>query len=209
MFTKSPNSCDREDIHNCRIAIQEIIEEREEVGRPNLLDKKTLSQMDNSFCLQITLRLPAIKDDTTQALTQATTLLVTGPNQTRTHLYCGDSNGRVTIWEVPPTGFDYIPSKSWKPHQDSVTCMVSTRYHLITGSNDGNIMLHSLKDLRHIRTLNILEWCVFKSLITDLSVKLPRMVKCMHIIEDGQAGGSLVVGTSYGDCMVMFIGTQV
>lgn len=182
------NNCERDDVHKC--------------GVPNALEH------DTSFCLQVTLRLPEMRDASGNNPGIAT-LLCVGPYQSKELLWAGDSTGRLTIWRVPEVGVDYAPAKSWKPHKAAIQCMVHTTSHVITAGDDGCIVLHDMLTLVKMRRIDIREWAVKRQLIAEEFAEIPRMIKCMHVVEDSVNGGLLAVGTSFGDVMLLGIGTYI
>eukprot|EP00607_Mallomonas_marina_P004894 CAMPEP_0182438064 /NCGR_PEP_ID=MMETSP1167-20130531/85486_1 /TAXON_ID=2988 /ORGANISM="Mallomonas Sp, Strain CCMP3275" /LENGTH=123 /DNA_ID=CAMNT_0024631235 /DNA_START=603 /DNA_END=974 /DNA_ORIENTATION=- len=122
-------------------------------------------------------------------------------------LFAGDTIGHLTVWVVPEHGVDYEPNRSSKIHHGAIRCIESTWKHLITASDDGLIILHELTTLTQIRTIDIAYWTFHKHLITNENI--PRRIKSMHIVEDFESGGSMVIGTSYGEIMISSIGMYV
>ena len=198
--------CERTDIHNCLVSVNDRVDDTAEIGR--VIDPKSLDHVDRKWCLQLTLRTPNTKDfaDITP---QVNFVLVTGPNFTDDQLHCADSTGRHTMWRIPDKGLEFIPIKTHTPHTKGITGMRNTRRHLVTASEDGTIVFMDLTLLTQIRRIDVLHWCLDKGLITDDSENIPREIKCMHLMVDENNGGTLSVGTSYGEVMLMDIGTTV
>ena len=200
------NVCEREDIHNCLVAVKEEVDLTDEIGKvrnPALDDG-----IDRRWCLQLTLRIPNTKDFADNTPT-VNVVLCCGPNKSIDMLHCADSTGRHTIWKVPDTGLDFVPIKTHTPHTRSINVMKATDTHLITASDDGTIVFMDLIQLTQIRRIGVLKWALDKELITDNSTDIPREIKCMHLHEDAESGGTISIGTSYGDVMLMDIGTTV
>jgi len=182
VFTKH-DICEREDVHSCS----------------NPRAKKM-------HCLQLNLILPKHLTVAGTAPT-VTALLCSGPNYMKTHLWAGDNVGYLTVWEIPYNGLDFKPIKSWKVHNSGLNQMVNTWRHVVSIGNDGNLILHDLRNLLKVRTINCLEWAVYRGLVERPDVN--RRLTCMHLIEDAENGGRMVIGTSYGEILVMDIGTSV
>jgi len=111
------------------------------------------------------------------------------------------------VWFVPEEGLEFLPAKTWKAHKGAINAMSATWKHMITISDDGFLLLYELDSLHLIRRLNVLEWCSFKGLISRPDI--PRKLKCIDVVEDQEEGGMMVVGTQYGDVVVMSIGRLV
>lgn len=182
------NTCERDDVHKC--------------GVPNA------TEGDSSFCLQVTLRLPETRDASGN-YPGITSLLCVSAYGSRDLLWAGDTTGRLTIWRVPEVGLDYAPAKSWKPHKQAIQCMVHTWSHVITAGDDGCIILHDMITLAKMRRIDVRDWAVKFNLIEEEFAAIPRMIKCMHVVEDNVNGGLLVVGTSFGDVFLLSIGTFI
>lgn len=201
------NVCERDDVHNCLAAVEETPNHIDDIGI--VRDKKEIV-IDRSFCLQITLKLPFIQNENEDGNTPSvTTILCSGYNYEQTHLFSGDTSGRLTIWKIPDIGLDFQPIKTWRPHKKSLSDMKATYKHLITIGGDGIIVFHDLISLVKVRTINFLEWIIHKQLITDGSELIPRGLTCMYLEEDFENGGTLVLGTSYGELSVIGIGINV
>ena len=199
------NICERDDVHNCLVAVEEAPKGADNVG---VVKDGSPEAVDRAFCLQIILRLPSVSDGGGN-IPSINTIICSGASHTRSHLFAGDSTGRLTIWKIPSSGLDFAPEKTWKPHKRGLVDMKHTANHLITAGEDGCIVLHSLDKFAKIRNINILDWAVDRGLVFDESSKLPRMLTCMCLVEDHDNGGTLVVGTSYGELIVLGIGTHI
>ena len=199
------NICERDDVHNCLVAVEQAPKGPEEIG---VVHDGSPESVDRAFCLQIILRLPAVQDSSGNS-PAVHSMLCCGLNASKSHLYAGDSTGRLTIWEIPETGLDFAPVKSWRPHRQALIDMRHTYKHLLTAGEDGNVVIHSLEKFSKIRSINILDWAIDRGLIYNESQRLPRMLTCMYLAEDSENGGSLAVGTSYGEIVVLGIGTHI
>lgn len=199
--------CERDDVHNCWSGVEDSQNKTDEIG---IVREDKESAIDRSFCLQITLRLPFVQSENEDGNSSCVcTILCSGPNYQQSHLFTGDSSGRLTIWELPQVGLDFQPVKTWRPHKRRLSDMKSTYKHLITIGEDGLIVFHDLVSFNRIRTINFLDWAIHKQLIADGSEGIPRGLTCMSLVENFETGGSLVVGTSYGELSVIGIGTHV
>ena len=172
--------CDRDDIHSC--------------NTPGA---------DKTYCLQISLRLPPKKslsgnDPAILALGCG------GPNYCKTMLFAGDTTGQLTVWTVPESGLDYLPHQTSAVHNGAIRSIEFTWKHAITCGDDGIVLLHELTTLTKIRSIDIRAWALHKNLI--LEPDIPRRIKCSFIVEDFDIGGSLCIGTSYGEIMIMSLG---
>jgi hypothetical protein len=199
--------CERDDVHNCWSGVEDSQNRIDEIG---IVRDTKVSAIDRSYCLQITLRLPFVKAENPDGNPSTVcTILCSGLNYQLTHLFTGDSSGRLTIWEIPEVGLEYQPVKTWRPHKRRLSDMKATYRHLITIGEDGLLVFHDLESFARIRTLNFLEWILHKELVTDGSQEIPRALTCMTLVENFETGGTLVVGTSYGELSVIGIGTHV
>jgi hypothetical protein len=188
VFTKL-SFCEREDFHVCG-------------GGGGFTFGKDFE--DKSFCLQVTLRLPRFS---TESGNNPTTngIKCTGWNYGEDDLWAVDSIGRITIWKVPETGFDFVPKRSWRAHKAAITCFDCTWKHAITGSDDGYIMLHDLVSMNKIRSLDITETAFYYRLIPDNTIR--RRVKSLWLSRCSDSEpGSLAVGTSTGDAFILSTG---
>lgn len=138
-------------------------------------------------------------------------LLCTGYNYCHSHLWAGDSTGQITIWSIPTIGLEFQPEKTWKCHQGSVNAMMNTWTNVFTIGDDGFLFVYNIISFAKIRSINLLDWCIQKSLFHNNPIRSDvfRRLKSMDIKEDSQTGGTCIVGTSYGDIIVMNIGTDI
>jgi len=182
IFTKH-NICERDDVHPC--------------SNP---------RSNKMHCLQLNLILP--KHLTVSGtLPIVSALACAGPNYFKNLLWAADNVGYLTVWDVPYSGLDFKPIKSWKVHNGGITQVTSTWRHLISIGNDGCLVLHDLRNLLKVRTINCLQWAVYRGLVERPDVS--RRLTCLYMIEDAENGGRMTVGTSYGEVYVMDIGTSV
>jgi hypothetical protein len=203
------NVCERDDVHNCWSGVEDSQNRIDEIGIVRET-KGGQPAMDRSYCLQITLRLPFVKTENADGNPSCvSTILCSGPNYQLTHLFSGDSSGRLTIWEIPEIGLEYQPVKTWRPHKRRLSDMKATYKHLITIGEDGVLVFHDLQSFDRIRRLNFMEWVLHKELVTDGSGEIPRALTCMALVENFETGGTLVLGTSFGELSVIGIGTHV
>jgi WD40 repeat protein len=200
------NVCEREDIHNCLVAVKDQSDSTEEIGR--VVDPNIGEVIDRKWCLQITLRIPNTKDFA-DCTPMVNVVLCCGPNKSDDLLHCGDSTGRHTIWRIPDKGLDFVPIKTHTPHTRSINIMKNTNTHLITASDDGTMVFMDLVQLTQIRRIDVLQWALDKNLIADDSADIPREIKCLHLMENEIDGGTISVGTNYGEVMLIDIGTTV
>jgi len=205
MVFSTTNVCEREDVHDCLVAVEEPPKSTEGVG---VVKKDKVDSVDKSLCLQINLRLPDVKDES-GGPPGVTSLTCSGPHGLQSYLFAGDTTGRLTIWNIPDVGLEFSPAKSWKPHKRAIADMKTTYSHLITAGYDGMVMIFNLETLLKVRSINVLEWAIHKELVPPEFVSLPRMVTCMHVEEDYENGGSCIVGTSLGEIIVMSIGVNI
>lgn len=94
-----------------------------------------------------------------------------------------------------------------KGHDGSVRGLASTYRHMVTIGDDGKLVLYNLDTFDKIRSLDILEWCNYRNLVEYSTI--PRKLTCISIQEDEVNGGLMVVGTSFGEIIVMSIGTCI
>mmetsp|Transcript_3604 Transcript_3604/g.5616 ORF Transcript_3604/g.5616 Transcript_3604/m.5616 type:complete len:595 (-) Transcript_3604:1566-3350(-) len=182
VFCKTPH-CEREDVHTCNI-----------------------KGNDQSYCLQISLKLPPITVKS-GAPASVTGLICVDIDFPFSHLWAADSSGQLTIWHVPETGLSFIPAHTVKAHEGPINNLLHTHTHAITISDDGYVVFFNMVSFDRIRSLNILEWSVEYDLIKRPDIR--RKVKCAHLQEDHENGGNMVVGTSYGDVIMLRLGTTV
>jgi hypothetical protein len=178
------NICERGDVHACN----------------NPGAKK-------AHCLQVTLKLPK------SMLADGNAPIVSGiaccgpPSDKFGLLWAGDTSGRLLVWEVPKRGLDFFPLRSLRPHSASITGLVYTYKHVITCGDDGCVCLYEIQHLVRIRSINIQSWATVRGLMGREDI--PRRLKCMTVSEDSVNGGLLAVGTSYGEVIIISIGTHV
>lgn len=175
--------CERDDIHGCNTP-----------------------KADKTYCLQVILKLPPLLMSSGQPA-PVTALRCTGYDYTFTHLWAADATGQLTVWFVPEEGIEFLPAKTWKGHRVAVTAMAPTWKHMCTVGDDGVLLLYELDTLALIRRMDLREWCNAKGLLPRPDI--PRRIKCIDIQEDQESGGMMVVGTNYGDIIVMSIGRYV
>lgn len=130
-----------------------------------------------------------------------------GPMYSLTEIWAADSIGRLTLWKVPETGYDYAPIRSWQAHHEqSINCLKNTWKHAITAGDDGFIMLHDLISYERIRALDLTFVAVDYGLIYR-SNNVTRRIKTMSIINcTPEAPGSVVVGCNTGEIYVFPVG---
>jgi hypothetical protein len=99
--------------------------------------------------------------------------------------------------------------------------MKSTYRNMITAGDDGRVVIHDLGRFVKVRSIDILEWSLHRSLIEPrqgvlyyerMSLsddEIPRRLKCLDIHENEEYGGLLCVGTSFGEIVLMSIGTYM
>ena len=90
-------------------------------------------------------------------------------------------------------------------HDGSCNAFVSTFKHLISAGDDGILAFIDLEGLYVVRRLNVQEEAVRRGL--SMRPDVPRRLKCIFLIEDPDNGGTVVVGTNYGDIYLISIGT--
>jgi hypothetical protein len=78
---------------------------------------------------------------------------------------------------------------------------------LISAGDDGILAFIDLDGLYITRRLNVQEEAVKRSL--SVRPDVPRRLKCLFLTEDPDSGGTVVVGTNYGDVYIISIGTCV
>lgn len=189
IFTKD-NECERTDIHAC--------------NTPGA---------DKTGCLQITLRLSSKGGARTPSneLPNVNCVLCTGLNYTFQYIIAGDSVGQLSVWENPQNnGLKFNAITYWKAHNLSINDIVATSKHLLTVSDDGYLIIHDIRTFASIRTMHLLQWTLDKGLITK--PEIPRRLKCIQVIEDPyneRGGGTMLIGTNYGEVMVSSIGTTI
>ena len=78
---------------------------------------------------------------------------------------------------------------------------------MISAGDDGILAFIDLDGLYITRRLNVQEEAVKRSL--SVRPDVPRRLKCVFLTEDAENGGTLIVGTNYGDVYIIGIGTCV
>jgi hypothetical protein len=182
VFNKHP-VCEREDIHLC-----------------------TAKKVDPSYCLQVTLRLPNKKMSSGNP-PQVTGLICPQIGPEFPTLWASDTTGQLTIWYIPHIGLEFTPAYTMKIHNSAVTTMAKTWRHVITTGDDGFILLHDVLTFTKVRSVNVMEWGNYRSLFSNEHID--RKIKSIHLEENYDSGGHLVVGTSYGDIVLISLGTTV
>ena len=94
-----------------------------------------------------------------------------------------------------------------KVHDGAINQFVSTYRHLISAGDDGIICFLDLEACVVVRKMDILAEAARRELC--LRPDVIRRLKCMSLKEDTEEGGTLAVGTSYGDIFIVGIGTCV
>jgi hypothetical protein len=123
------------------------------------------------------------------------------------HLWAGDTSGQITVWHVPQYGLGFIPAFTVKAHNGAINDLVNTQRHAISISDDGYISFYDMFNFDRVRTIDIMEWCNYRSLLERPDIH--RKIKCVSLQENEETGGNLVVGTSYGDIIMLRLGTTV
>jgi hypothetical protein len=178
------NVCERVDVHGC--------------NNPGA---------QKFHCLQVTLKLPkSVLADGNAPIVSG--IACCGPSDNKYGLlWAADTSGRLLVWEVPERGLDFTPLRSWRPHSSAITSLTHTYKHVITCGDDGCLVFYEIQHLVRIRSINIQAWASAKGLMNRPDI--PRRLKCMHVSEDPARGGLLTVGTSYGEVVIMSIGSHV
>lgn len=130
------------------------------------------------------------------------------PNYKNLRLYAGDNTGQLTVWTVPEVyGIDYRPVLTKKIHNGPVNKITNTSNHLITLGDDGFILFFTLESLTKMKSLDVMKWAIKEGIGEAPHVK--RKIKSVEIENDEENGGTMVVGTSYGDLFIMYTGFTV
>lgn len=58
-----------------------------------------------------------------------------------------------------------------------------------------------------VRRINMIEWASYRELA--LRPNIPRKLKCVSVYEDYENGGTVAVGTSFGDVFACSLGTTI
>lgn len=206
IFTKH-NHCERDDVHGC--------------STPN--SKKY-------GCLQVALRLPpqivSVANLPPEVISLCTCktdvnyvypdydynyLPVGGeddPNYKNLRLYAGDNTGQLTVWTVPEFyGIDYRPVMTKKIHDGPVNKITNTNNYLVTLGDDGIILFFLLESMTKMKSLDVLKWAIKAGVAEAPHVK--RKIKSVEIEHDEENGGTMVIGTSYGDLFMLYTGFTI
>ncbi|RYH29959.1 hypothetical protein EON65_06755 [archaeon] len=174
---------------------------------------------DPTYCLQITLKLPK-------------NLLVSGHLPWITGLLCpkigpefptlwaADASGQLTIWYVPREGLEFTPAYTVKAHYSAINDLQKTWRHVISIGDDGLVVLHDIIGFYRVRTVDVMYYCLYYNLFQSTPHiaayknnpyhgQIPRRIKCLHVKENYETGGTLLLGTSYGEVMIISLGTTV
>ena len=161
---------------------------------------------DQSYCLQISLKLPPVTMGS-GAPTSVSGLLCVDTTFPFSHLWAGDTSGQLTVWHVPEHGLGFMPAFTVKAHNGSINNLVNTHRHIISVSDDGCISFYDMFNFDRVRTIYVMEWCLYRNLLERPDVS--RKIKAVHLQENFVTGGNLVLGTSYGDIIMLSLGTTV
>jgi len=185
LFTKE-DVCERVDIHQCNTP-----------GASKL------------GCLQVTLRLSEAGSMRTQSgdMPIVKAVLCTGLHGGFSHIWAADSVGQISVWKNTKKGLDFKALLYWRAHNTCINDMVATAKHIITISDDGYCIIHDIVRFVSVRCIHMVTWCLEKELVDK--PQIPRRLKCMHIDEDNENGGLMLIGTSYGEVMISAIGTTI
>lgn len=162
---------------------------------------------DKLGCLQKILKLPPYNKTDSGNLPCVTSVLCTGPYYVLSHLYAGDSTGQLCVWEVPFDGIDYRPIVNLKAHKGAINALGTTFKHLLSCGDDGILLFVDLESCNIVRRMDLLGEAVKRGLAPRPDVI--RRLKSIFIREDADEGGTVAVGTSYGDIFLVSIGTNV
>lgn len=137
-----------------------------------------------------------------------TSVLVCGPDGYLTTLWASDSTGQVTLWELPYEGIDFTPIKTWKAHaKGAVTKMAKTFKHVLTLGDDCRVNIYDMRNLERMKSVDVGGECIRRNLIPRPEVE--RRLKSVDIREDLENGGTLALGTNYGDIIILNLGTSI
>lgn len=165
-----------------------------------------IKRNDQSYCLQISLKLPPIMMNS-GAQSSVTGLICTSTHFPYSHLWAGDTSGQLTVWHVPEVGLGFMPAFTVKAHNGAINDLKNTQRHAITISDDGLIIFYDLYNFDRVRTIDILEWSLYRGLLERPDIL--RKIKSAHLEENYVTGGNLVLGTSYGDIIMLKLGTTI
>jgi len=93
-------------------------------------------------------------------------------------------------WTVPDRGLRFRPAYTVVAHSAATNKLTSSWRHCISISGATSY-----------------EWCAYRQLI--LRPEIPRKLKCIHLYEDFQNGGMMVIGTSFGDVIACSLGPNL
>jgi hypothetical protein len=96
---------------------------------------------------------------------------------------------------------------SLQAHNGALNCFVSTFKHIISAGDDGILLFIDLESCHIVRRMDVLRLALLQGLAVRGDVI--RRLKCLSLREDPENGGTLAVGTSYGDVYIIAIGTCV
>lgn len=161
---------------------------------------------EKSYCLQLTLKLPQ-RLQSSGNLPMVTGLLCPKIGPEFPTLWAADSSGQLTIWYVPASGLEYIPAYTLVAHQGAINDITHTWRHVITVGDDGFIRLFDVLSFATIKQIDVMYWCAYRSLLSNPHIK--RKIKVIHAQENYDSGGHIVVGTTYGDIILLSLGTTV
>ena len=138
-------------------------------------------------------------------------VLCTSYNHGFDYVWAGDSVGQVSIWDNPVHGGLLFHARTyWRAHNSAINDMVATYKHVLTASDDGYVIIHDIIKFSCIRAIHMSTWCLDKQLLNNPHI--PRKLKCIQVTEDPhgtRGGGTMLVGTSYGEVLVSAIGTTI
>ncbi len=78
---------------------------------------------------------------------------------------------------------------------------------MITVGDDGIVKLFDILTFVRIRSIDVMQMCVERQLF--VAPNIHRRLKSAHVYENYSTGGYIALGTSYGDVVIMPIGTTV
>lgn len=122
-------------------------------------------------------------------------------------LWAADATGQLTIWYIPHSGLDFQPAFTKKMHQGSINQMSQTWRHMITIGSDSKVLLIDVISFMKIRTIDIMEWGIYRNLLSNSHIQ--RKLNCVHVLENYDAGGTMAIGSSYGEIILLPLGTTV
>ena len=130
------------------------------------------------------------------------------PNYKNLRLYAGDNTGQLTIWTIPEFyGIDYRPVMTKKIHNGPVNKITNTDNYLITLGDDGVILFFVLESMTKMKSLDVMKWANKSGIAEAPHVK--RKIKSVEIEQDDEKGGTMVIGTSFGDLFILYTGFTI